>query len=65
MKDEPSQSLTEISVNGNVSSLGIPSAKETVLFGAEYAILAKTDRNDHCCRSSEWYNNIMFINAEH
>lgn len=44
VKDEPSKSLTEISVNGNVFSFGIPSAKEMVLFGAEYAILARTDK---------------------
>lgn len=44
VKDEPSKSLTEISVNGNVFSLGIPSAKEMMSFGAEYAILARTDK---------------------
>lgn len=35
-------------MNGNVSSLGIPSAKETVLFGAEYAALAEKITSPRC-----------------
>lgn len=41
VKDDPSLSLMEISLKGKVSSFGIPSARETTLFGAEYAILAE------------------------
>lgn len=40
VNEDPSLSFTEISVNGKVFSFGIPSARDTTLFPAEYAIFA-------------------------